>query len=259
MNQPVNTIRRNAGFTLIELMLSMTFVAVLLMAIAMTIIQVANIYNRGMTVKEVNQVSRAIADDMRRGVGASELFAVSTDGSDTADSFAVRSGSAVVGGRFCTGTFSYVWNLERPVQAEETSGTINTSLTHVLTATGTLGDPIRFVKIPDTSKAYCLKANGVVVNRNIIDSDARKMTDLLDAGDHKLGIQQLSISTQDSVYDASTRQRLYTATYVLGSGDTSAMNSTQTACLPPGDPNANLTYCNVQSFSIVLRVGSAVN
>lgn len=259
MNQQINTPRRSSGFTLIELMLSMTFVAVLLMAIAMTIIQIANIYNRGMTVKEVNQASRAIADDMRRGVGASEVFLVNANGTDSADSFAVRSGSTVVGGRLCTGTFSYLWNIEKAVQAEEAVGAKDVTLTHILSSGGTVGDPIRFVKIPDTGKKYCLKASGALVNKNIVDADAKIMTDLLDTGDHKLGLQRLSITTKDSVYDASTGQRLYMVNYTLGTGDTAAMNSTQSACLPPGDPNSNLTYCNVQAFSIVLRVGSAVN
>lgn len=254
MNQPINVHQQKRGFTLIELMLSMTFVSVLLMGIAMTVIQMATIYNRGMTVKEVNQSARDISDDMRRGVAASEVFIVNADGSDSADSLIVRSGATEIGGRLCTGTFSYLWNYSRPIE-----GGTDTNLTRVLNAAGVPGEAIRFVKVPDTGKKYCLRAGATLVNRNIIDADVQVMTNLLDEGDHKLGVLKVEISTTDSAYDVGTGQRIYSMNYILGTGDTSAMDLNTYSCLPPDTAGANLTYCNVQSFNIVLRVGSAVN
>lgn len=253
MNQRRNQ-HQDKGFTLIELMLSMTFVSVLLMGIAMTVIQMANIYNRGMTVKEVNQASRDIADDMRRSVSAAPVFAVNTDGSDSADSLSVRSGATVIGGRLCMGTFSYLWNLSQPVE-----GNIDTNLTRVVSSAGVPGEAIRFVKVPDTGRKYCQRSGASLVNKNITYADTLVMTNLLDAGDHKLGILRMAVSTANSAYDAGTGQRTYMVNYILGTGETSAMNLANYTCLPPGDANSNLMYCNVQSFSIVLRVGSAVN
>jgi len=252
MNQRTNT--KQSGFTLIELMLSMTFVAVLLVTIALTIIQMANVYNRGMTLKEVNQSARDVADDLRRTAASSQVFAVNADGSDSTDSFAVRTGSTVVGGRLCTGTYSYLWNL-----AKATEAPINANATQTLNTAGIVQGPITFVKIPDNGKKYCQKASGVVVNKHITAADAKIMTDLLDAGDHKLGIQEFTITTSDSSFDALTKQRIYSVSYTIGSGATSAMNATQSGCLAPGTPNANIAYCNVQKFTIVLRVGNTVN
>lgn len=90
------------GFTLIELMLAMTFVAALLIAIALTVIQISNIYNKGLTMKEVNQVGRSISDDLVRSISQSQSFAVPSDSYVTKD----------WGGRLCTGKFSYMelWN-----------------------------------------------------------------------------------------------------------------------------------------------------
>lgn len=254
MNQLTNT-KRNTGFTLIELMLSMTFVAVLMVAIAMTFIQIATVYNRGMTLKEVNQSARDISDDMRRSFSTSQAFAVNTDGSDSTDHVTVKSGGVIVGGRLCTGTYSYVWNIAKAIE------TSDANLTRILSSGGVAQEAIRFVRIPDIDKKYCLKTGAGLTYRNIINADARQMTDLLDAGDHELALQAFKISTTDRAYDASTNQRLYTVVYTVGSGATSAMDLTATPikCLDPGMPNANTVYCNVQQFTIVLRVGNTVN
>lgn len=260
MNRQINK-RRNGGFTIIELTLSMTFVSVLLLAIAMTVIQIATIYNRGMTLKEVNQSSRDISDELRRGFTSSATFMINADDTDSTDYIRVRSGSTVVGGRLCTGKDSYIWNIGAAVdRVVSGSPSPMANVTRVVSAGGAVGDPIRFVKVPDSNKKYCLKTGSLPTNRNIVDADVRQMTDLLDAGDHKLALQTFDVRTTDGVYDASTRQRLYTVTYTLSSGEPSAMNLTARPikCLEPGTANSNLTYCNVQEFTIVLRVGNMV-
>lgn len=249
MNRQVNT-RVTQGFTLIELMLAMTFVSVLLVAIAMTVIQMANIYNRGMTVKELNQASREVTDDLRRTAASSEVFAANVDGSDTADFFIIRTGSTAIGGRLCMGSESYIWNYTSAVEA----GT-DANLTRVIGDT----EPIRFVKVADTGKTYCMKSGTTLSKPNILAADATTMTTLVKPGDHSLGVLNVTLSSQASAYDAGTGQRMYTMGYILGTGQTSAMNLSNYSCLPPSDANSNLTYCNIQPFSIVLRVGSAVN
>ncbi|MEO7904731.1 MAG: hypothetical protein ABIR91_02990, partial [Candidatus Saccharimonadales bacterium] len=89
----------NKGFTIIELMLAMSFVAFLMLAIAMTTIQISNIYTRGITLREVNQAGRVVIDDLQRTVGSSARFDVATKYNTQAN-----------GGRLCLGSFTYVWN-----------------------------------------------------------------------------------------------------------------------------------------------------
>ena len=91
--------KTHKGFTLIELMLAMTFISVLLLAIAMTIIQVGAIYNKGVALKDINQSGRGISDDISRTVAASEAFSLTTDYVTGTD-----------GGRVCLGSYSYIWN-----------------------------------------------------------------------------------------------------------------------------------------------------
>lgn len=52
---------KSRGFTIIELMLSMTFLAMLMLVIALTTIQISNIYNKGVTLREVNQAGRSVS------------------------------------------------------------------------------------------------------------------------------------------------------------------------------------------------------
>lgn len=258
MSHPTNTPRRTNGFTLIELMLSMTFVSVLLLTIAMTVIQMATIYNRGMTLKEVNQSARDIADDLRRSFSASQVFTVNVDGSDSTDYIKVNAGATPIGGRLCTGTVSYIWNYGRAI---ENPAAIAPEAARVLNSAGVVQEPVRFVRVSDINKKYCLKSGAVPANRHITAADAQTMTDLLDGGDHKLALHALTVSTTNEAQDVSTGQRLYSVTYTIGSGATSAMNlaATPIKCLDPGMANSNLAYCSVQQFSIVLRVGNTVN
>lgn len=249
----MNRAAKQQGFTLIELMLAMAFIAVLLLAIAMTIIQVGAIYNKGMTLKEVNEASRGIADDFRRSVVAARQIDLSTDYGQV-----VVSGT-VVGGRLCMGSYSYVWNYARNLKPIGQGAIVyqNNGSTPVDESTV----PVRFVKIADPNKAYCAK-NGANFTLNTISvADQAKAVELLRSGDHDLGIHQFDILSPvpASAIDANSGQQLYSLTYTIGTSKITALNNTQSACLPPNDPNADPLYCNVQQFSLVVRAGNGVN
>src|SRR5688572_23689793 len=106
------------GFTLIELMLAMTFIAVLLIAIAMTTIQISNIYNKGMTLREVNQAGRALSDEFQRSIASAVPFDVTPKLDDSpatiTSKYVVRDG----GGRLCLGAYTYAWNYGKTIAGE---------------------------------------------------------------------------------------------------------------------------------------------
>lgn len=260
MNQQPNN--SNPGFTLIELMLAMTFVSVLLITIALTIIQMGTIYNRGMTLKEVNQASRDIADDFRRSVASSPSFSVPETTISTADTtdyviIANPDRTTIYGGRLCMGNYSYIWNTAKALQADTANN--DQHITRYRSQSGQ-DTPVHFMKSPDVGKKYCQKdTDGELLNKSIVQSDAAEAVELLKPGDHSLGVLLFQAVSSQEANDTTTGQRLYTFNYTIGSGDVSAMNQDQTACLPPGNLSSNLTYCNVQKFSIVLRAGNGVN
>lgn len=241
--------KKQNGFTLVELSLAMTFISFLLMGIAMTVIQVAAIYNQGTTAKDVNQLSREINVDIDRNISAAGSLNLLTD---YVNSPASATAATADGGRLCLGSYSYVWNYAKALEGNTTG---------VAKYTGN-GDVIRLVRVSDPGRAYCIKnpSSGVLVNKNILAADAGKTQELLKVGDHKLGLHSFVFITPPiSATDSSTKQQIYSLSYIIGTSRMSAINPTQTACLAAGLPSADPLYCNIQKFSLVVRTGNGVN
>jgi prepilin-type N-terminal cleavage/methylation domain-containing protein len=245
----MNRAAKQQGFTLIELMLAMAFISVLLLAIALTIIQIGVIYNRGMTLKEVNQTSRSINDELRRSMAASSGF-------DAADKLVMTP----AGGRLCLGEYSYIWNTAKALQNKSSDLTIYQGQT-LSQALQNPNELIRFIKVPDLAGIYCAKAsNGVaLLYSSVRSSDKLKAVELLRAGDRMLSLYSFAISTGTNTNDTTLGEQLFTIDYTIGTGNVTAMNSDQTACLPPSNPNSDFAYCTVQQFKLVTRAGSGVN
>ncbi len=227
------------GFTLVELMLAMTFIAVMLVAVAACVIQISTIYNRGITLRQVNQSGRTITDDLTRVINQSTPFSLATN-------FVEQP----YGGRLCTGSYTYIWNTARGM----TDGSRNK---YVDSST-----EIRFVRIADDGAQYCRDpAGGVSPNRqSTIPNNIA--TDLLKGDDRGLVIHTLSMMPDDStttIYNATIGQRLYTITFLLGTDNTDALNynsvTGEASCKPPSDSNSDLTYCSVNQFSFTVRAG----
>ncbi len=240
---------RRKGFTIIELMLAMSFISVLLLGIAMTIIQIGSIYSKGLSVKEVNQAARDVATDFRRTISSSSMR-IPTDGSDSVNIVTIMNGTNQVGGRLCTGEYSYVWNTIKGVDLADSR------LTKYEDDTSKL---VTLVKVSDSEKLYCAKSGtGALLYPNIRGVDTEIAQELLESGDHSLSLAKLNFIATDSATDLSTEETLYTLEYTITSGKVTAMNADQTTCLEPGEDGADPAYCNVQQFTLVLRAGSEV-
>lgn len=236
--------RNQSGFTIIELMLAMGFISVLLLAIALTVIQVSTIYTRGLVVKEVNQVSRDIANDVRKTLMAASAI----DATDGSGDYVTNS----AGGRVCFGNYSYIWNTAKAIE-----GNTDPNLTRK--GSGTNDPVVRFIKVADSSKIYCAKqTSGALSYPDLRSADVAGAKELIAPGDHSLGINRFVISTYPSATDTATGETLYTLKYSIGAGKTNAMNSNQTACIDQGAVGADFTYCSVQEFVLVLRAGNRV-
>jgi hypothetical protein len=260
----MNRVVRKNGFTLIELMLAMGFVSALLIAIAMTVIQIGNIYNRGLTLKEVNQSGRVIVSELQRSIAASTPFDADPGvGSKylkemTNISELKRYVTQDWGGRLCVGQYSYIWNYgEYVYNAVKTN---NYSSLNVYS--GTNSDvPIRFVKVYDPTAGYCTPTNNLLPDIELSDS-----SELLDESQHNLVIHYFLVSTtstsSDTAFDSKTGQRLYNINFLLGtndwSGDSTLSGSgLDVACKPPNENGSDPSYCSVSQFNIVARAGNA--
>lgn len=88
--------RKQQGFTIIELMLAMTFLSFVLVFLALTLVQMIRTYDKGLTIKQVNQAGRAMTEDIAKSMrGEQPGNIVLTN---------------VANGRLCIGNVMYIWN-----------------------------------------------------------------------------------------------------------------------------------------------------
>lgn len=234
--------RQTKGFTLIELMLAMSFVSVLLVAIAMLTIQISNIYTRGITLKEVNESGLEISNDMQRSIQSGEVFDVPDNGVSSDNYVALEKvdGKALAG-RLCLGSNSYVWNYGELLGDESILSTLTNRYDDQNSST-----PIRFVKVYDADKKLCKKDE----NGNypvIVKNDA--VTELLATGDRDLALHKLTLSSNEE-------GGLYAVSITIGTNDQALLSDNRDQCKPPSEIVNQSEYCSVNTFDIVARAGS---
>lgn len=215
------------GFTMVELMLSMSFVSILLLLIMMTVLQIMNIYNKGISLREVNQVGRIIAQDIQRSIATSSPFDI--DAATPADKrFIARDG----GGRLCIGHYSYLWNYGTATNPPNKYDS---------------GEAVKMIKIADPEAGYCSSPNKPV------PSSGAEITDLLKSGDRNLAIHGFAISRSATANDPATDQALYSIQFIIGTNDKEALTSSNAKCAPPSESDGYENYCAVNKFEIIAR------
>lgn len=120
------------GFTLIELMIALAFVAFILIFATTAVIQVMQTYNKGLAIKQINQAGRTTLEDVTRYLRTADPGAVVT--------------TAMGSNRLCLGGVSYVWNLYNTP-----SGSANKYSD---------GTPLTFTRVSDAASAMCNNASG---------------------------------------------------------------------------------------------------
>lgn len=213
--------KRQSGFTIVELMLSMAFISLMLVAIALCIMQIGSLYNRGETLRQVNQASRSLTTDFQRTLGGAESSAI-VYASDY--------------GRLCTGQFSYIWNLP-----DNSDG----SLVYQNNRYEAEGEPIRLVRIVDDGAAYCTNPTMYV------RASETQPVELLTEGNRALTVRSFAVSTNEA--DLTTGEALYRVTIMLGTDSQGAIRND--TCKPPADVGSDVDYCAVNEFSFVVRAG----
>lgn len=219
----------NRGFTLIELMLAMTFVSFLLVSIALLTIQMSTIYTRGLTMKEVNQSGAEIADDIRRTISESPLRNVQ----------AIKKGDHFA---LCTGSYSYITNSPKQLEPGG-SPTVKFSGSNA---------PVRLAKVRDISASYC--TSNVLNATTPVNLEAGAV-ELLGGGDRSLVVRELTLDRATGLsQDELAGRMLFTVRLTLSTGvDDEIKNDT---CRAPDDEKTGGEYCAINTFVIVARVGN---
>lgn len=150
---------KQKGFTLVELMLAIAFIGFIILFTVLAVLQVMQTYNKGLTVKEINQTARTAVEDMARAAKGSSTVVT----------------SAIPAGRVCFGSVSYVWNYQGSTTNRYTSA----------------GNPaVTMARVNDPGAAMCVASAGVYPN-----VPAAQATSLLT---DRVWVQMLSVAQNTS-------------------------------------------------------------
>lgn len=220
----------NRGFTLVELNLSMLFVALLILGVAMTTLQVSRMYQKGITVKTVNQVGREVVEQLRRDFSTANQSVLNLD--------------EVGVGRMCLGSVSYLFNNAVILNGSPSLGIKNPS-----------GQKVVLTRVIDSTASYCQRdGGGSFVKPNIVAGD--DFTELLATDTISLAIHNLEADEYLEGGSGSVKQALYGLVVGIGTNEVDTTSTDETTiCKPPTDGEANFESCFVTEFEIVVRAG----
>lgn len=228
--------RKQKGFTLVELVLATVFVSILLISIVLVIIQASNIYNRGLTLKEVDTVGREIAQHLRQDIARQKTFLIDPDVNFVA--------LGIDSGRYCLGEYSYVWNGAEDLSSDP--AVIRNKYTSPATR------DIRFIKVKDNNGTLCQGEQDLadpslpLIYPSINLSDA---VELIGAKSNFLALHKFKI---DLIKNSGTGGAVYKIEYTLGTQDKSLIDSS--GCKSPDQTSKrDFSYCALNEFMVIAR------
>lgn len=222
------------GFTLIELMLAMTFISILLLSITMVGIQAGRMYSRGVVLRDVNQAGRDISDMFRRD------FLQANAGKINITGLRVPNNENWTTGRLCLGAHSYVWN--NPKYLDDPSLLGANRLFKVD------GNPINLVRVVDADGGLCKRDGSGRYPETV---DMAKFSNLLrpiSSGDGSIGIHNVTL---EKITSDSSREALYRLTFTLGTSKMSEIRNS--SCKAPDETDSNFEFCAINKFEMIVR------
>lgn len=220
--------RKQAGFTIIEVTISMGFIATLVVTLLLIGIQLAALYNKGVTIRDVNTATRTFVRAMQDDIASSSsTIKVSYEDTSVVSATPVFKKATTLtqatiydtdyyedealGGRICTGVFTYAWNYRGPLteynifkQWGRSTGGRRHDKVQLLVKSGSDITPVRFVKMLDPEKVLCnqnrLRANSytqadIVSGKHIPQSYADRAVPVLGESERNLALYNFSITS----------------------------------------------------------------
>lgn len=272
------------GFTIIEITLAMTFLAILMVSIATLIMRVTNIYQKGLAMRAINATGTEIIEDITRTVGAASYLV------DIHSQDAELGGNGVMEydnnyklvekyyydytvynenhdgknfnvqyfGVLCTGDYSYIWNTARALDSDFTTKnfiTVN-------------GEKVKMVRVYDREQTQCNKdKNGSVANlakRNYlpvtINVPVDNVVELINNDEMDLALYEFNVTP--ATQSAITRQSFISANFILATRQ-GGININANGDFCRGEDNefkdeyegTMFNYCAVNKFSFSARTG----
>jgi prepilin-type N-terminal cleavage/methylation domain-containing protein len=250
------------GFTIIELLIAMTFVAVLMLTVAFLVIRITAIYQKGLTLRSVNQVGRNLIDEFNRAVEDSPV----DDELDNRDRYfyTVSEGGRQLQGAFCTNKYSFLWN---------TGDAINNG--HRIRFKNAQGEFVfRLARFRDGGRVICdqLKAQRgrAVLDFSALGGEKNKevreqvplellamatasadYADTANASESDLALYDFRVFPP--TINRVTGHIFYSATFVLGTVRGIDINRTGNYCINTGETlSTDFAYCSINKFNFAM-------
>ena len=236
------------AFTIIELMLSMTFISLMILMIGMTVIQLGNTYRQGVSIRDVNKVGDLIIGDMQNTINSSgkvlcavkyadkdkmSLIKKNDDsGGDEDDEGntstvdydcrklggADQEASGIIGAAICTGKYSYLWNYGHALRDPNKFGGMTKLFRYRSNGVTKLA---RLIKVEDKNGEYC-KNNAdlftlsptIYGNNDMALADKNSVIELIESNDRELALHSFSVVSNNP--DVNTGQSFHEIEFVLG-------------------------------------------
>lgn len=223
--------KQHKGFTLVELTLSISFIAILLLAIAMFIIQLSGIYNKGLTLREANQGGQFVSSEIQRTLNQTYSSAV--------EAVSFSDAGRESGGRLCAGGTVYAWNYP--------DTTDSTAVNKIKDSAGKESADVRFAKFSGSVNKYCRQQGG------LWEPLPNSAIELLAGGNANIALHSFSLERLDVIEDTS--QTIYTVTMVVGTPSEGLVTEGNSRRCKAAGRNDD-SWCAVNEFTFTARSGN---
>ncbi len=262
---------KKQGFTIIETVISMSFITGLLIFIGLVSVRMLHTYRKGISIKTVNQSSQFIIDDFKRSITSSyglDCFTINNDVMSKSPNCDNLDDDKNTGAGFCTGKYTYIWTYPRGIVKNKSN--LKISL-------GGRGDVIpHLYKIPDYNKNICNNIGSSNPFISLKIEERNNAEDLLKNGDRDLYIYNFKINNFNNTKkkdiggnDIEEDQGFYNMSFILGTflqdvdddnspiKDSGLIDNSNDKCKPPARlSDAALTddsYCSINKFNFSAR------
>ena len=248
-----------SGFTILELALSMLFISFLLLAIGFVSVQLAVVYENGITIKVVNNNGRELIDEFSRTILLSHynrtLDFVPNTYTEKRGTVRVKGEEykdVQLHGAFCTGAYSYIWNTGYVLNRDdvpENNGIEPAELT--FGDDDEKKDGFRLARVNDTDRAICKSVSG---GNSYSGAKASNYVEFLSPSENDLVFYEFVVFPP-AVHEA-TGHALFSGTFLLGtmSGNID-ITTTGNFCevSRPDSFASDFPYCAINKFNFAAR------
>ena len=292
---------RKAGFTLIELSFAVAFISILVITITLITNEIISLYRKGYAIKTINQVGRSLIDDITDSVQSSppanltsfcRRYTDKTSQQNCEKNHALysiyqqyyydkvkinndkaASRKVPIGGIFCTGKYTYIWNTGYLFGDEYSNSDTkerlnqNKGLRLSVNINGKLYQDFHLLKVEDSTRAICAStitsypnsssspsppSNGGQRVFKLDKAPTEEPKELLIDSDTSLALYDLVIFPPAQV--DFTNRLFYSGSFILGTieGGVNIMTSSD-FCQSPNMFSADFSYCAINKFNFGIQ------